>query len=491
MRNKSPISIRQLEKQLSSILVKLKQMLQGANDQAKFNADDLLAVLQGITGYIGGLNDKDPFTFIDAAVSLAQSKSGKQCLGFLHLNLSSIKKWMTFGKNYKPLLDSGDLDFDKMDVASVPEIMQANLEINKQGLAKGLVCLLDVASRPKDIAEFKQVMESFFIAGAARIDLIANVMDLDNDIEGYSFDIELLKETQKKIVDIKELRLVFVDELLSTYRELDRSFMRNTDELHKAYKFRTLWPLRKSDEFRKLSELERRPGQSYGQEQLKVLQTIKGDKRIAETCLNTTTYSRNIKRWRFNKENDTLMFEQLAKGYTIFSLNIEKSCKKCYNMRLIKIYIELYGFESQPANVSDNIHLQIRHLSSSYFRAGDNTIKQYRQHVGSYRKIKFDRFNITNEETCNRKKEAGLDKKCPFLCLPEDDSRWQPMCNHPLNAGGSSSQESMLGMEECKSPFGTYELKIPVDKNLTCDSSGVVNTNCKDLDVSYKLHNQP
>ena len=74
--------------------------------------------------------------------------------------------------------------------------------------------------------------------------------------------------------------------------------------------------------------------------------------------------------------------------------------------------------------------------------------------------------------------------ECSFLCLPEDDSRWQPMCNHPLNAGGSSRQDRLSGMEECKSPFGIYELNIPVDANLACTNSGIVNTNCKDLDVS-------
>ena len=41
-----------------------------------------------------------------------------------------------------------------------------------------------------------------------------------------------------------------------------------------------------------------------------------------------------------------------------------------------------------------------------------------------------------------------------------------------------------MGQEECKSPFGTYELKIPVDKNLACDNNGITDKNCKDLDVS-------
>ena len=42
-------------------------------------------------------------------------------------------------------------------------------------------------------------MESFFIAGAARIDLIAESMNLDNDIGGYKFDIPLLAQTKKAI----------------------------------------------------------------------------------------------------------------------------------------------------------------------------------------------------------------------------------------------------------------------------------------------------
>ena len=59
-----------------------------------------------------------------------------------------------------------------------------------------------MASRPEDVAGFKRHLESFFIAGAARIDLIGKVMDLDNEIGGYNFDIPLLKETEKAIRDV-------------------------------------------------------------------------------------------------------------------------------------------------------------------------------------------------------------------------------------------------------------------------------------------------
>ena len=83
-------------------------------------------------------------------------------------------------------------------------MLKANLEMNKETFAHELVCLLDVASRPQDIAEFKAEIEIFFIAGAARIDLIGKVMDLDNDIGGYIFDIPLLEETENAIAEADE-----------------------------------------------------------------------------------------------------------------------------------------------------------------------------------------------------------------------------------------------------------------------------------------------
>lgn len=73
--------------------------------------------------------------------------------------------------------------------------------MNKEELTKELVCLLDEESQPDDVAEFKQLVESFFIAGAARIDLIAEIMNLDNDIGGYNFDIPLLAQTEEAIKD--------------------------------------------------------------------------------------------------------------------------------------------------------------------------------------------------------------------------------------------------------------------------------------------------
>ena len=81
---------------------------------------------------------------------------------------------------------------------------QANLEMNKETFAAELVCLLEVASLASDVADLKAEIESFFIAGSARIDLIAKVMDLDNDIGGYNFDIPVLQDTENAIAEIGE-----------------------------------------------------------------------------------------------------------------------------------------------------------------------------------------------------------------------------------------------------------------------------------------------
>lgn len=73
-----------------------------------------------------------------------------------------------------------------------------------------------------------------------------------------------------------------------------------------------------------------------------------------------------------------------------------------------------------------------------------------------------------------------------LFCLTKDDSRWHSMCDNQLTTRGRSNKDKLLGAEECKSPFGVYDLRIPVDENLSCDDNKITNTNCKDLDVSIK-----
>ena len=83
-------------------------------------------------------------------------------------------------------------------------LLKANLEVNKEGMARDLVCLLEIQSRPQDAAELTKLMENFFISGAARIDLIAKVLDLDNDMGGLNFDIPLLEETEDALTSLSE-----------------------------------------------------------------------------------------------------------------------------------------------------------------------------------------------------------------------------------------------------------------------------------------------
>ena len=73
-----------------------------------------------------------------------------------------------------------------------------------------------------------------------------------------------------------------------------------------------------------------------------------------------------------------------------------------------------------------------------------------------------------------------------LYCVTEDDRRWRSMCSHTQS--GNGNDDRLLGMEECKSPFGTYELMIPVDETLSCtEDSSIIDSNCMDLDVSRKI----
>ena len=72
-------------------------------------------------------------------------------------------------------------------------------------MARDLVCLLEIQSRPQDVAELTKLMENFFISGAARIDLIAEVLDLENEMGGLNFDIPLLEEMEDALTSFSEL----------------------------------------------------------------------------------------------------------------------------------------------------------------------------------------------------------------------------------------------------------------------------------------------
>ena len=70
-----------------------------------------------------------------------------------------------------------------------------------------------------------------------------------------------------------------------------------------------------------------------------------------------------------------------------------------------------------------------------------------------------------------------------YYCVEKGDRRLQPVCSHPLN--NNNRGDLMMGYDECTSPSGVYELEIPVNRTLSCTSTVMRDTNCKDLDVSW------
>ena len=112
---------------MTSILTNINSMFSDVYKSAKFNAKDFMAVLQGLVGFSSAIASKNPFDAINSVLGVAGSMSYKGCLKSLESYKSSIKTWLTFGQNYKPLNDSSDLNFDQMDVSSVPQIMKVHV----------------------------------------------------------------------------------------------------------------------------------------------------------------------------------------------------------------------------------------------------------------------------------------------------------------------------------------------------------------------------
>ena len=99
-----------------------------------------------------------------------------------------------------------------------------------------------------------------------------------------------------------------MENLLSTYERIERSFMMTVYELHKAFNFRTLWegndPLA---EFRRVArESASGTGRLNGMIQLSnVLTKVEDLETKAVKCFTTNRYSTGIKKWAFSKAQNT------------------------------------------------------------------------------------------------------------------------------------------------------------------------------------------
>ena len=77
--------------------------------------------------------------------------------------------------------------------------------MSNEGLTADLVCLLEGRLPEHKTAKLKEQIELFFIAGSARIDLIAKVVDLDNDIGGLNFNIPNLEDTENTLQSLSNI----------------------------------------------------------------------------------------------------------------------------------------------------------------------------------------------------------------------------------------------------------------------------------------------
>ena len=71
--------------------------------------------------------------------------------------------------------------------------------------------------------------------------------------------------------------------------------------------------------------------------------------------------------------------------------------------------------------------------------------------------------------------------------MGKDDERFQQMCCHSVS---DSSCVISHDVEDCKSPFGTYEISMPIDSKATCEKSftRLTGGNCNDFDVRFEFH---
>ena len=111
---------------MNSSLAQIVAQLPDVYEKAKFNKGDLFVFLEGLTGFLSGAKGADPLAALGSALQVVGHFTTKCSLGTLGENLEKINKWMVFGKAHAALKDSSELDFDKMDVGAVPEVMQVN-----------------------------------------------------------------------------------------------------------------------------------------------------------------------------------------------------------------------------------------------------------------------------------------------------------------------------------------------------------------------------
>ena len=119
----------------------------------------------------------------------------------------------------------------------------------------------------------------------------------------------------------KRLKLLFLDNLLSVYKESERSFMMTVYDLFRAFRFRTLWegknPL---IVFRRVAtESAHSTGRLNGILQLTdVLKEVDDAQRKATKCFTNNHFVTDFKRWSFDNVQDKPVSLVLLTGLSVF-----------------------------------------------------------------------------------------------------------------------------------------------------------------------------
>ena len=109
---------------MKDFLSQILAILPDVYRKSQFNTGDLIAILQAMTGFSKGIVGRDPFQLIETSLNVAGQFLTKCNTGNFKDVKNKVLKWLKFGKEYEALEDSNDLDFDTMDIASVPEMMK-------------------------------------------------------------------------------------------------------------------------------------------------------------------------------------------------------------------------------------------------------------------------------------------------------------------------------------------------------------------------------
>ncbi|CAK8691898.1 unnamed protein product [Clavelina lepadiformis] len=405
---------------------------------------------------------------------------------------AAIDDKLDFGYAYDAI-DPEDLDFTEMNASAVPLIMLSDLNKNKAALADELMCVLEDPASQYAV-DLNRLINNYFTDAAARIGLINKIMNIDVQLKSISFNRDLLAQAQNA-VDIAvesteeslpmDVKKNFADLLFSLYQTQENLIMRAMYELSKAYQFESLWEFDILDKYSStfsdqalvsnLGTLEGMVQLSYIRQELENDREFFKDKISSLAGPSSHVYTPF---WEFNEVNNPDLIASLqTNGEFSMQLMVDPDdpsvggCDSCYNARLLSFYVELSG-AAQPSAVPSKIYIKVAHLGDSSFMLplvnGQKAIELLQQTPEDVDAGHIMSFDLSNPILSVADPALAVDflKTEHKFCENSDD---------------------FFGSKPCKSPYATYIIKIPRDKNQDCSldpNYQVSGSNCKELDFT-------